>query len=87
MVFSRSVYCFTHDGFLDTQLLGEIIDQLRRHVERVGQEHAQLAHRHDLEREAQPVVVAAPRRDQPPVLVVQVKNRSSSTREYAPNRP
>lgn len=56
-------------GFLDTQLLGEIVDQLRRHLERVGQEHAQLADGHDLERSpagcspgAVPRSTAGPRR-------------------------
>ena len=38
-------------GILDTQLLGEIFDQLRGHVERIGQEHPELPDRHDLKRE------------------------------------
>jgi hypothetical protein len=58
---------------VDAQLLGQILDQLQRNVQRVGQEHAQVAHRNHLHGEAEPVVVAATHRDQPSILVVQVE--------------
>jgi hypothetical protein len=58
---------------IDTQLFGEVVDQLRRHVQRIGQEHPQIPHRDHLEGEAQPVVVPPPRADQPAVLIVQVE--------------
>lgn len=60
-------------GILDTQLLGQILDQLRRHIQRIGQEHPQIPHRHKLKREPQPVVIPTPTRYLLPVLVIEVE--------------
>lgn len=60
-------------GVIDGQLLGQVLDQLGWNVQWVGEEHAQMADRDHLHGVAEPVVVAAASRDQPPVLVVQVE--------------
>ena len=55
----------------DSQLLGKVAHQLGRNLQRIRKEHAEMPHRNDLKGKAQSVVIAAPRLDQPPVLVVQ----------------
>jgi hypothetical protein len=60
-----------HRRVLDTELLGEIVGNLRRDVRWVVQEHAQIAHDRQLCREAEPVVGPALGLDQLPVRVVQ----------------
>nr|QTK22465.1 hypothetical protein [Rhodococcus sp. B2] len=60
-------------GVLDTQLLGEIVDQLQGRIERISQKHSELADCHDLKGEPQPVVVTTPTSDQLPVLVIEVE--------------
>jgi len=68
----KSVVADVLAGIVDAQLLGQILDQLRWNIDRVGQEHAQVPNGDHLDREPQPVVVPPPSSNQRPVLVVQV---------------
>lgn len=58
-------------GVRDGQLLGEVVDHLRRHVEGIGEEGAEVAEGDQLQAEAEPVGVAPPFGDQPAVDVVE----------------
>ena len=55
----------------DAELLGDVLDDPARNVNRIGDERADEAHRGQLDREAQPVVIAAATTDQAPILVVE----------------
>jgi hypothetical protein len=57
----------------NTQLLGQVIDQLGWHIQRIGQKHPQMPHRHHLQRETQTAVIPAPQRNQPPILIIQME--------------
>lgn len=59
---------------LDAELLGDVLDHHPRHIQRIiRQKPADVAHRAHLQREPEPVVIPAPRRDQLAVLVVEVE--------------
>lgn len=55
----------------DLQLLGQVRDHTVRHVQRIGQEHPQIPHGRQQKREPEPVVRAAPIRDQCLVRVIE----------------
>jgi hypothetical protein len=50
----------------------------------LGDERADVAHRGQLHREAQPVVIAAAATDQPAILVVEEEERSRCIRDGSP---
>jgi hypothetical protein len=54
----------------DAELLGDVLDHPARHLNRIGNEPAE-AHRGQLHREAQPVVIATATTNQAPILVVE----------------
>jgi hypothetical protein len=58
---------------LEAQLLGQVVHQLDRHVQRIHQEHAQVSNRDDLEGEAQARVITTSFADQPPILVIEME--------------
>jgi len=53
------------------QLPGQVVDHRSRHVERVGQERAQIAGRGQLQSEPEAVVIAASPTDQRPVRIIE----------------
>jgi hypothetical protein len=55
----------------DIELLGEVLDNPARNVNRIGNERADEADRGQLHREAQPVVIATPTTDQAAILVAE----------------
>jgi hypothetical protein len=55
----------------DGQLVGQVLQHHVRHVQRIGQEQAQGAHRGELQGEAEPVVVSPAPGDQDLVGVVE----------------
>jgi hypothetical protein len=54
----------------DIELRRDAVANLARHVDRIGQERAQETDRRQLHGEPQPIVIAAPTRDKPPIGVV-----------------
>lgn len=72
---------------LDAQLLGQVVHQLDRHVQRIGQEHAQVPNRDHLEGKAQTRVITTSLADQPPILIVQMEEPLQLHTRQHPNRP
>jgi len=71
-------------GIGDLQLTGQVPDHAIRHVQRIGQEHPEVAHRRQQQRDPEPVVRTAALRDQLPVRVVEKNSFSRSDCDGAP---
>ncbi len=60
-------------GIVDAELLGDIVQHLGRHIERIGQEGADEPDGHGLEGEPETVVVTTTAGDQGLVRVIEVE--------------
>jgi hypothetical protein len=58
---------------VDRQLVRDIIDDARRNSLRVLQKRAQKTHRAELQRKTQAVVIAATKRDEFPIRIIQME--------------
>jgi hypothetical protein len=65
------MYCFRAGRVCDPQLIRQVVDDHRWHVQRISQERPHIPGRGQQQAEAQPIVVAAPHRDERPIHVIE----------------